>query len=329
MNKQALFSYPKGLAAVLVVTATMTMLSACVGLQPKPPDGPSSSQDFVGHLVPAKFEDEFNDPFKDRAFAPNISSYRDNPGGALGSIYVRMAKDGKTCGSQEPTDFKFDTIFAPSLTSSCKIIPATRTDLITKKVQGGQAASIAYLVGDVAASREFAFELYLSEPMAAVYDNWQECIDVKKVAQARLPERTCEVRFIKGIVLTQFSWRTYTSNSEHATAAFTVAKIGGNTYYNATDIITKSILTVDTANLSPQFTKNGDFYTTNNSVETSKKIKTFKLLSEQERTSLFSVSKEADAIQTKSVKSDLYREANSRDRAVFKEDEAGTAIKGF
>jgi len=221
--------------------------------------GSVNPADYFSSRLTAKEFETYAGPLHDREPAPAISSYRQNPVAALGSVFVRVARDGKTCKSKDAADFTYQRLLEPPLRSDCKsnIYPAG--DLITKRVEGKATAELGYLIGSAAGDASYAFEFFISEPTSASFENPSKCTDSVSISAVELPTQTCEVRYIVGVVLTQITFRTYRKVEGKTENAFSVVKIGSSVYGNTTDIDNKFIITVDALNVSPFFVSEGGF----------------------------------------------------------------------
>jgi hypothetical protein len=210
----------------------------------------------------AKFDTyELSDLISDRVPAPNISTMRNNPVFALGTLYARVALPGKTCDDPDTSAWKFARLL--SLRSEkCEVETKPSADqLVSKKVKGGGAATFKALIGDVTMDAEAAFEFFISEPVSAYFKDSMRCFDQESLKKYNLPPRTCEVFWISGVTLTQVSYRSYRQLKGTADAAFAVVKIDGNAYYNTDDTQTRYLMTVDPIEVSQEFQRKGAFLT--------------------------------------------------------------------
>lgn len=177
----------KVLEAVLLVWA----LAGCNGTRipavssPTVPVTPTDALPVGG----AKFDSYgLSDLIADRVLAPNITTMRNNPVVALGTTYARVALPGKTCADEADTAWKFVRLF--SLRSrKCEVETKPGGDqLVSKKVKGGGGASFKLLLGSVSADAESAFELFISEPVAAYFKDSAQCFDDEALKTMTLPD---------------------------------------------------------------------------------------------------------------------------------------------
>jgi hypothetical protein len=189
----------------------------------------------------------------DREPAPSSSALRNNPEFALSTIFVRVAKrPGTRCDSDKPEDFKWERLFKHQL-DSCVIDARPNTVALTiKKVSGQAAASFAHLLGGVNASSEYAYEFSITEPVVAVEEDPSKCFDAQAIMKMRLPQRTCEVRYITGAVLSQITSREFKEIKAEGSVASAV-QLSGKAYGATDNVVNRFALTVNTIPASQYF----------------------------------------------------------------------------
>lgn len=243
------------LLKVVLLLTTGTVLSGCPwDVKPDHETNMPSTDPIVARLIEKGF-DTFEEPVKPENLAPNIKAYYTNPAGALGGVYILKAKPGKTCADSKPGELEADSLPPPSLPKGCKVNTSSELNLISKKIHGGTSAELKYFVGEAGASTDYAFEFFMSRPYSASFDNATSCVAVSEIMQMELPARTCEVRFIKGVMLTQLTYRTYVNDSTKTQNAFTALNLGGTAYYSVSDMITLPLLSVDSYTLEQFFAR--------------------------------------------------------------------------
>lgn len=217
---------------------------------PKPVD---VGNDISSALKDQEFE-AYNGPFWDRTPAPAISSYRQDPVSALGSIFAKVAKPSKTCLSTDATDYEYRRLIEQKpATCQSKTYPAAT--VASMLVDGKTATNIEYIVGKASANAEYAFEFTVSEPVTAALLNTEECVIDTKIDALKIPVQTCDLQYIAGVVVTQVSYRQYRKLEVDASASY-VMKVGGQAYGSSEQLVNKWYMTVDTLDLTRFFGQN-------------------------------------------------------------------------
>lgn len=218
-------------------------------------DEPPHRASNVGSEIAAKLIDQsfqpYAGPFKDRTPAPAISSYRQDPVNALGSIYAKVAKPSKTCSSTDVSDFEYRRLIEER-PDGCEpqVFPAIT--VARRFVDGKAAAEIDYIVGKAALGADFAYEFIVSEPVTATFRSTGKCIVETKIDALRIPHQTCDLRYVAGVVVTQVSYRQFKRLQSDVSASYFV-KVGGSVYGSSEEIVNKWYLTVDTLDLTRFF----------------------------------------------------------------------------
>ncbi len=224
-----------------------------------PPDNPPQPDPHkVVDAIDEKLKESefkvYDGPFEGRVPAPGISSYRQDPINALGSIFAKVAKSGATCSSTNADDFEFVRLVEQRPeTCQSKAYPASTVAQML--VDGKTAASIEYIVGKTGVSAEYAYEFIVSEPITAVLVDTSKCLVSTQIQALRLPARTCDLKYIAGVVVTQVSYRQYRKLAVQGDASY-VVKVAGEAYGSAEQLTNKWYMTVDPLDLTRFFTSN-------------------------------------------------------------------------
>ncbi|WP_205525832.1 hypothetical protein [Pyxidicoccus trucidator] len=186
--------------------------------------------------------------------APAISSLRNNPSYALSTLYVRKARrEGVSCDSPDAGDFEFERLFKHQL-AGCEVDSRPGIDALTlKKVTGQAALSFQHVVGGINSSADHAYEFSISDPVIAAEKDPAKCANIVEIMRQRLPARTCEVRYITGVVLTQITSRELKEVKVEGQAAQSVVQIGGKFFGATTNIVNKFDMTVDALPVTQYF----------------------------------------------------------------------------
>lgn len=185
-----------------------------------------------------------------RAVPSNFSSLAQGPELALGSVYVIKARPGKTCASTSAADYEDARLPDFRLrTPACvvKIFPkAQRKD---QTVRGSVRGGLQFIVGGSQVSADAVYQLSF-EDTQAVFESTSDCIDLERLAKARLPERTCAAKYISGAVLTTITWRDFQKADAAVTGSYTsLVKVGLDIYGSTSGMTMTPVLSFDTIDL--------------------------------------------------------------------------------
>lgn len=191
-----------------------------------------------------------------------LSVYRKDLPAALGSVYAITAKEGKQCASDNPADFNPPKLLVlPERAAGCRIRTYQGDVLATMKLEGGQDADLKYIIGDISAKKNYAFEINISEPVLSGFEDTNACVKIDKVVQHPLENRTCRVLLIYGIALVQANYKSYKRldiSSDNSYAS--LIKIGGHMYDLSSDLVTKFVMLGDPLELTAHYERQKDNY---------------------------------------------------------------------
>lgn len=259
-----------GLWGVLAVA----LLYACAGGAPgtTPPTAP-----VPGSGVPAEAEapprtptaesllkqqnlaQQMTDFVQGRDVPKGFTSIERDPGLLLGSLYVLMAKKGKTCASEDPNDYLEQRLpdFRRSERDGCKVIPFPNELQYDELVSGSAKAELEVVVGKGKVESSSTYELKVENVATAAFESTSKCIDREALLKYDLPDRTCFAKYITGAVLTHVTWRAYKKTDASLSGSYlAIVKVGAEVMGSTSQMKLSSVISVDTAD--PLLWKVGD-----------------------------------------------------------------------
>ena len=254
--------YSFGLAAA---TLALSMpLAACAGPPPlppqhlDPPDAPppppvvdASSGGPAAWLRSQHLSEQMTDFVSGREVPSGFTSVRRDPGLLLGSIYVIMAKEGKTCASDNPADFEQDRLpdFRKNAGQGCSVVSFPTQTLNDNIVKGSVKGDLEIVVGKGQVEAEATYELKYEDVATAAFDSPRACIDTDAMKKFELPARTCVARYISGAVLTDITWRSYRAVKAGMEGSYmALIKVGADTMGSTDSLKLTPIISVDSVN---------------------------------------------------------------------------------
>ena len=241
---------------------SLAAAAACaprVGVGPGAPDhkpgpvvGPTASTppSWEDTLRQETLADVLVDFVQGRAIPSNFSSLSQGPEIALGSVYVIKARPGKDCASTDPADFedaRLPDFRVRGPECVVKLYPTAQRKEQT--VKGGVRGGLQFIVGGGQVSADSIYQLSFADTQA-VFVSTSDCIDVDRLARARLPARTCAARYITGAVLTTITWRDFHKADASVRGSYTsLVKVGVDLYGSTSGMTMTPVLSFDTIDL--------------------------------------------------------------------------------
>jgi len=206
----------------------------------------------LSRLRDTEFE-QWKDPFRGRILAPNISSYRQNPSAALGTVFVRVLKDtSSSCMSEDTNAYDYKRLL-DHRTDACKESIYPPSSLITKVVSGSSTTDLKFIFGELAGKSEYAFELFVTEPVTAVLEQPSQCVNLSELTKTQVPSGTCQINYITGVVVTQITHKSYIQSETSGGFNYSAIKLNGNLYTSNKNISNNYVITVDMVDVTNEF----------------------------------------------------------------------------
>jgi hypothetical protein len=200
------------------------------------------------------------DALGDGVLLQQASSLRHDPVAVLGAIYLRIAKPGYSCDAPEPEASELVTIPSiPRPTACTPTVSENPVVYVERIVKGEVDARLTFLVGEGAANASYAFELNISNLISAGYPNNQQCFDVESLATLPLPNRTCDITYVRGATVTHVVYRQYTE-AKVAGHYNSLINIEGKLYGTSSKMQSQYILTGNLGTLRGWFSVDDEGY---------------------------------------------------------------------